>query len=301
MKSNYKSLMIITFAFASAFNCSATTELLDVSETAPQWYIRPFGDSITYGVGFASPCELFTPPATGGGYRAWMTLFAQSPAVGLKFKTVGNKIGGSNMQQWKWKKVPNNACVWEDPFNGICTQFHDGYPGWRTDQLMGIASIKIKAPQPHVALIHAGTNDFLQGLDAESAWANLQQILRNMRTARGNNNTKLVVAQILRVADWYTNPFTKCHADCVNKQIKRYNGYIAQNVNDPTWTNSSNVDMGGVGFLSKEQYCKDGVHPNCQGYVKMACTWLAHIGRNPPSSCGNPAALCKNFTAYNCN
>ncbi|ABZ94685.1 hydrolase [Leptospira biflexa serovar Patoc strain 'Patoc 1 (Ames)'] len=174
--------------------------------------IRPFGDSITYGVGFSDwgTCyisqinqQLCMPPAmAGGGYRGWLTLLA-TQGLGLYFTTEGYQSGGSYYLQW----LTN-------------TQTHDGYPGYRTDQLIQFSTF---ASFSNFTLIHAGTNDILQNKSYETAANNLFSIINNVLAT--NTNTTVVVAKIIQISSInqvYSN---------LNSQIQLYNTLIDSKFN----------------------------------------------------------------------
>ena len=244
--------------------------------------IRPFGDSITYGFGFTDYkyCPTYpgsgpwcTPPSVyGGGYRGWLTFITLSSLATKTdppfiFMTEGHQSGGSSLQQWQ-----------------TATQAHDGYPGFRTDQLIEASTYPSFSD---ITLVHAGTNDIAQRKNVESAADNLFTILDNLLA--NNSRTQIYVAQII--------PFAKPAAGCtyggkpcfdftiLNDSVTKYNNLIATKyaaLNSDKKARITVVDMqnllnGKSGATPNEDYFTFGVHPNMMGYMKIACTWIKAI------------------------
>lgn len=243
--------------------------------------IRPFGNSITFGIGFAEDtyCPVyfdnqkscgFPPPFWGGGYRGWMTLISQNNQ-NLVFTTEGAQGGGSNARQY---------------FSS--TKMHDGYPGFWTNHMIERSKAPSKAD---VTLVHLGTNDLFWGSTADKAADTLFFLLDNILAANTNPNKHIYVAKIIKVF-----PSSIVHANYapfVNAKIDAYNQLI-----DSKWkalpTEKKNlitvVDMHSV--LDSSRYYADGVHPNEEGYLRMACTWIRAIKGMDP----NPTDPCSGVT-----
>ncbi|MFB5652349.1 GDSL-type esterase/lipase family protein [Leptospira wolffii] len=243
--------------------------------------IRPFGDSITYGVGFtidANPNCLVAelnqyicmPPGTaGGGYRGWMTLYSFMQD-GIQFTTEGYQSGGSYAAQWV-----------------VNTQTHDGYPGWTNELLLPKANYNSFSD---ITLVHSGTNDMWairlkpnptdQDIDqvANSAGASLFALLNALLS--NNKKAHFFVAQIIKVSNGSLTP----DYQTINKVIFKYNNYIANNwFNFPPESRArmTLVDMHHT--LQASDYSPDGIHPNMYGYRKMACTWIRAIRAMTPN------------------
>ena len=192
------------------------------------------------------------PSSAGGGYRGFMTLYATQGA-GIVFTTEGYQSGGSYFLQWQTN-----------------TQTHDGYPGYRTDQILPISKF---ASFANVTLIHIGTNDMIQSLKngtitPSSAFANLQQIVTNV--LQQNSKTQIIIAQIIPVVKPVTG-YTDYTA--ANTNINTYNSYITSSAFP---TSISIVNMNNL-LNPSTDYSPDGVHPNYSGYQKMACKWIQEI------------------------
>ncbi len=279
---------MIALILLPGFGCSSTPDFSSDKDAAVLNTIRPFGDSITYGVGFSPLAEglLLIGDTPGGGYRGWMTWMYFARWGVPPFSTTGLMAGASNRQQW-----------WPNMF--INTAVHDGYPGWRNDQLIAIASLKPGRPATKT-LVHAGTNDFLQGADAGTAQSRLKALLKMLRSKNGG--TTLYVAQIIPVNANKYKPLlpTSPTAATINANINTYNKAIPGILG--SYGKAVPVDMHNI-LTEDDDYISDGIHPSCRGYLKMACTWVGAItGKGLPANCNplNPAFkeavanVCKN-------
>jgi lysophospholipase L1-like esterase len=250
--------------------------------------IRPFGDSITYGIGFTNDlsCPVYPigqyicmpPGEKGGGYRGWMTLLSLT-GDGIIFTTEGFQSGGSYVQQW----LTN-------------TQTHDGYPGWTNEQLLPVANYPSFS---NITLLHAGTNDMWQVLSipkpsdaqieqiASSAGASLFTLINTL--LKNNQRTYLFVAQIIKVSEAQSHYKSLYHEssdfNTVNKVIQKYNNYISNNwttqLSPENQSRATLVDMQDI-LQPGSDYSPDGIHPSALGYMKMACTWIRAIKNMTP-------------------
>lgn len=257
--------------------------------------LRPFGDSITYGLGNLSGggyCPTFYPykgcniaQKSGGGYRAFLT----GAAVGTgktQFRTEGSQLGNSNLTQW-----------------ATGSSAHDGYPGFRTDQLRPISQVLSFAD---ATLVHAGTNDMLQSKPVDTAFNYLTEIVGNL--LKKNQGGHIFVARIIPVTDAAATflaskelqKLCKCPATTpakVNAAITAYNQRISADLIDqlkPAQPSAAErvtiVDMSAL--LNSASDYSDGVHPNIRGYCKMSYKWTVSIYpalKPPPSPNGIPA------------
>lgn len=256
---HYISKMLICLVFPLIFELHAQEQA-----TAPTpILIRPFGDSITYGVGFSDwgLCPIFPinqfvcmpPSPVGGGYRGFMTLYA-TQNVGITFTTEGYQSGGSYFLQWI-----------------LNTQTHDGYPGYRTDQLIQMSKY---ASFANFTLVHAGTNDILQNKNKDkgidTAVTNLFTLVGNLLDK--NKNMTVLLAQIIQ----FDSSGKFAH---LNSQVLAYNQKIRMQYDSLDPSQKLRVKLVDMSNLLKPQieYSVDGIHPNYLGYSKMACKWIAKI------------------------
>jgi lysophospholipase L1-like esterase len=229
--------------------------------------VMPLGDSITQGgQGFAS-----------WRYPLWYSL-PSAPAVDF----VGGQAivfggdGGSN---------PNTAL-----YPGYYTSFdreHEGWWGYRTDQIEALAFAAASAARPDVVLVHLGTNDV--GQSGASGVANaatyLPRILWNVRAARPG--ASFLVAQVVPIG-----PGTSYFANAGS--VASLNATIATVVaaEDSPGSRVVLVDQH-TGFDLANDMQPDGLHPDVSGENRMAAVWLAALEENlaPPLPPRQPAAL----------
>jgi len=209
----------------------------------------------------------------------------------MQFASVGYAAGNSSDLQWE-----------------TYSYAHDGYPGWRTDELLPISD---KPSIASATLVHAGTNDFAQSKPVDQAFSNLVNIVVNL--LQKSEDAQVFVAQIIPVteaaADFLkSKDFTKlckCPATtptAVNTAITAYNEKIASDLISeveaalPEEENVADrvgiVDMSRL--LNAASDYSDGVHPNIRGYCKMALQWQQSVYNAPlpPIPEGKPTSVC---------
>lgn len=270
-----QSIKFIFLAITLLFAINVETQAKDTSvDLTKPVLIRPFGDSITYGFGFTDwgYCPVYSieqficmpPNQAVGGYRVWMTEFAITNKA-FVFATEGYQSGGSNTQQW----ITN-------------TQTHDGYPGWRNDQLIKIANYPSLAD---ITLVHSGTNDIIQGKSPNNAAIDLFKVVNSLLT--NNPRTQIFLAKIIRISPVAATQLP--NYDTLSANIRDYNQLI-----DKFWINTvpslrariTLVDMHPILGLPQDYF--DYVHPSALGYMKISCTWINAIknqNTNPSDPC----------------
>jgi len=299
MNARHVIVFCFLFAIAAAPRCAPSDLAAETGGSEPL-LIRPFGDSITFGIGFVdwSVCRgdnhwgniCMPPPAWGGGYRGWMTYFAlRNQDIG--FLTEGYQSAGSNLQQWETN-----------------TQAHDGYPGFSNSQLTNIPGQFSFAT---ATLVHAGTNDILQGAQkmaqdpsllpdpiAHAAQQDFYALLQNL--AARNPTTHFYVAEIIPIAPPYP------HANQASQILDKYNRllkseciYLPPEIRKRiTFVDMQHILDPAHDYDNPAGPPKwSGIHPNWSGYAKMACTWIKAIkGELQP---GNPDSLCPGTSEQN--
>ena len=108
--------------------------------------ILPFGDSITYGMGYE------------GGYR--IELFRQALAAGRPITFLGSQRNGP-----------------EQVDDVSFPQQHEGHGGFRIDQLMPLVPLLASPEAPDTVLLMAGTNDIGQEHDVADAPQRLGELI----------------------------------------------------------------------------------------------------------------------------
>jgi hypothetical protein len=204
----------------------------------PPIRIMPLGDSITYGS---------STPAAPGGYR--LPLYVALTNLGYNVDYVGTQTGNS---------AP-----------GLGAEVnHEGHGGWRiTNPLNGLYEYIHgwfeAIEDPHVILLHIGTNDS-SGFNANTNDVNnLDRLIT--RLAECQPSAQIIVTSLMKRSEpnytYITNFF---------------NPYVPGKVSGQQAVGRH------VTFLDMHAYLElsdmnDNLHPNATGYAKMAEAWLPSI------------------------
>lgn len=200
--------------------------------------IMPLGDSITCG----------TYP---GGYRTklWSDLASAHYTVDFVGASASNP----------------------DPVN-LPDPDHNGYGGWRIEQLDADVVGWMDASKPAAVLLHVGTNDVAQNYDFGDISTRLSHLIKDITTQ--SPQTHLIVAQIIPILD-----------SASESRVQAYNSLVS----DVVASHAANgelvtlVDMHSVLTTSD---LSDGVHPTKAGYDMMGNAWFNAIKSLGPI--GNP-------------
>ncbi len=215
-----------------------------------QSQIMPLGDSLTAGSYGAGQNGI-------GGYRT--SLWTNLAAAGYFSDFVGSVTG----------PAPANV----DPQ-------HEGHPSWRNDQLSGTIDSWFATNHPDVVLLLAGANDLVQGASTDTAIGRFTVLLDKILAARP---TALVLVGSLPPARW---PNDYSYAP---QAIQDYNARIPALV-DARMAQGRRikfVDLHAEAGLIDSDFSADGLHPNDQGYDKIAAVWFAALQLHLPA----PATL----------
>ncbi len=237
--------------------------VLALTQTATsQTRIMPLGDSITQGgQTFASY-----------RYELWYDLEAAGYAVDF--------VGGQ--QNLNANSIPD-ALAYPEYFTTF-DRDHEGYWGWRTDQIESIALGIANAAIPDVVLLHLGTNDIGQmgAAGVANADANLRLIIGHLRSAVPN--VTILLAQVIGIG-----PGSSYFAN--EAQVAPLNAALA--------TIAGDLDTGQSPIILVDQNTPfnlatmvqgDGLHPNVAGESQMASVWLGALsnlltaGNIPPTT-----------------
>ncbi len=126
--------------------------------------IMPLGDSITFGIRSSS----------GGGYR--LPLWDECVAMHLHVTFVGSRNSGPD-------SLPDTA--------------NEGHPGWRIDQISTHVVVWLEKYQPHIVLLHIGTNDIIQNYHVSTAPQRLQSLLTIITSTLPD--ATVIVAQVAKI------------------------------------------------------------------------------------------------------
>ncbi|MDI6793484.1 MAG: GDSL-type esterase/lipase family protein [bacterium] len=204
--------------------------------------IMPLGDSITYGTGDSHT----------GGYRDDLDRLIDPEGNEINF--VGSQTKGN----------------FDD-------NHHEGYGGWKINQIEAIVTDRLERYNPDIVLLHIGTND-LYHFDynqVDHAITHLNGIITKVFDY--NPDIYLLVAAII--------PWTSscCAGSCGGSLVDDYNDDLYQLVSD--WRADVGDHIRHVDHYNtfsdypnwKSALMADCVHPNQTGYGVMAQTWYDHI------------------------
>lgn len=141
---------------------------------------------------------------------------------------------------------------------------HEGHSGFTISQIATNAGVASSlARHPNVVLLHIGTNDMNQDLDVGNAPARLGSLIDQIFTA--SPDAVVMVARIIMST-----------SSDVQSRIDAYNAAIPFVVAARQLAGRKVllVDMGNA--LTAEDMA-DALHPNDQGYVKMANAWSTSL------------------------
>jgi lysophospholipase L1-like esterase len=151
---------------------------------------------------------------------------------------------------------------------------HEGASGWTVDQLVADPSLPgaIASRQPHVVLLHMGTNDLLtQGNAPTVAAADMRALIDIVQAAAPT--ATIVLARII--------PSVPGNATIRNE----YNALLATvAAQETTATSRIYVVDQATGFNpTAGVHTHDGIHPNAAGEALMAQRWYSVLGRLVPN------------------
>lgn len=176
----------------------------------------------------------------GGGYR--IELFRLALEAGVDITFVGTLSNGPNT-------------VGNVPF----PKNHEGVSGETIAQIHSRVKNQALRDSPNIVLLHAGTNDMWNG--PSGAPDRLGSLINDLTTRLPN--ALIVVANIIPWPQMASN-------------VNQYNSQLATVVNQRInqGKNVIFVDQN-TAFPSNE--LADGIHPNAQGYARMAAKWYNAI------------------------
>lgn len=175
----------------------------------------------------------------GGGYR--VELFRLAVESGMDFKFVGSLQNG-----------PTNISGLPFP------RSHDGHQGATIAQIDSMVQRSLLAAEPHIILLHIGTNDMFQ--NPNGAALRLGTLMDNI-IARAPK-ALLVVSNII--------PFP-----AASNPVSQYNAAIPFVVEQRRMQGKNVVFVDQYNGFSAVQ--PDGVHPTAQGYARMGQVWFNAI------------------------
>ena len=198
--------------------------------------IMPLGDSITRGSSYAGN--------VAGGYRTqlWKDLTNAGYAVDF--------VGESS----------------ENPDSGnLPDPDHNGYNGWRIDQIDAQVVAWMKKEKPGVVLLHIGSNDAIGNYLFSTVSTRLSNLITDITTE--SPQTHVIVAKIIGSTDAGTE-----------SRVKTFNSFVDSTVASHASKGErvTMVDMYSA-IPTSAFSAGDPYHPNRTGYDLMGDTWFSAI------------------------
>lgn len=191
----------------------------------------PLGGSVTHGVGSSDQ----------NGYRK--ILYELLHGCGFNVCIVGSRKSGT---------FHNNE--------------HEGWRGFRIEQIEAKAILSAAKLSPHVFTLNAGSNDCLQGYKLSRASDRLSHLLETLWLA--SPGSTIVLSSLLLNRN-----------EAIEQRVKEFNKEVATLAQTMALEGRKIVfvDMHGEDGPGVEDMIDDGTHPNDTGYSKMAGIWLRGI------------------------
>ena len=161
---------------------------------------------------------------------------------------------------------------------------HEGHPGYSISMLRDGMGVWLKqAGHADVILLLAGTVDIWTGSPASISFERLKALVEDISYERPY--TKIIVSNLISRTD---------ALDAVqvsyNQQIPSLVSELAAKGRNVSFLDMRNSGLPG-GLIGAQDLITDGVHPNINGYEKMAAKWLSAISTeiDPQGSKAAPA------------
>lgn len=201
--------------------------------------IMPLGDSITYGVSGKNSRD-------SGGYRT--ELWHKFIADGLQVKMVGSQSHGPD---------------------SLGDKAHEGHPGWTIGQIAASVNEWLNAFQPDLILLMIGTNDTRRY--SLKTMINEFSALIDQITAQ-SPDVQLLVASIPPIHPVAIPAIRSLRAMYFNTAIPAIvDSKVAQG-KKVTFVDMRSLTVDDL-TSSLSLHTDDGLHPNAQGYSKIALLW----------------------------
>ncbi|KAJ5983753.1 hypothetical protein N7481_005852 [Penicillium waksmanii] len=192
--------------------------------------LMPLGGSITRGVGSSH----------GAGYRK--PLLELLKDQGINSCMVGSRKDGS---------IPNNE--------------HEGWRGFRIDEIQKKAKKSVKFLSPDILMVNAGSNDCIQSFNTAEAGRRMGEMLDYL---------------------WLACPQSTILLSTLIPNMDRQVDLVVMDLNDQFRALAEKKNIGQKKILLIDMHSSegpgahelvDGIHPNDEGYEKMAELWFRGI------------------------
>jgi hypothetical protein len=224
--------------------------------------VMPMGDSITFGCGdgcdgqgCGDDCGVTKPPCTSGYRKTLWQMLSPAGRTSDRWDFVGSRQSGNGTQ------IDPRVMA---------------HPGWQIEDLMGAAGEWLPI-QPDVVMLHIGTNNLgMAGQSASEALTSMNQLVGQI--VEGIPKVRLFLATLIGAYKYGSDQH-----EAFNSGIKHLAAVYAGRGYRVTL-----VDMAtesGLGKACDEPFCclidvpglKARVHPNQDGYDKIAAVWHKYL------------------------
>ncbi|MBY0314935.1 MAG: hypothetical protein K2Q26_05415 [Bdellovibrionales bacterium] len=216
--------------FTLGLSCHSGTRHLAQAPQPRTLKILALGDSLTAGV------------ANNGGYRPHLYILLKNAGFSVDFL-------GSNQQGPPDMPDPD----------------HEGYGGYRIDQLGPVVEKSLGTFKPDLILLGAGGNDIAQNFKLDSAHQRLVSLIRKIHKL---SPQAIVIVQ--------SRP---PRADHLNAKVIEFNSKLQKEITREMKHNKQLYFQDNFKLLTAEDIGPDGFHPNDRGNQKLAEGWFNAIQR----------------------
>lgn len=178
--------------------------------------------------------------------------------------------GGYRIELWYGLKTQGYAIEFVGSVsNGpdsLPDHHHEGHPGWRIDQIHIHIAGWLNAAQPDIILLLIGTNDIAQDYKIDTALDRLDQLIETI--FQGTPNVQLFVGSIPPISE-----------PTLNQRAIAYNQEVEALVQHRK-ASGDRIDFVDFYYTLSLDDLPDGVHPNREGFRKIARAWEKAIGNS---------------------
>ena len=200
---------------------------------------------------------------------------APPPGSTVRILPLGDSITRGRIGHWSYRRdlealligsgcsfnfVGSESSPSSGPGEPLNDRDNEGHSSLRTDQIRARLHNWLPGNDHDWALIHAGTNDTLEGTSITAARTNLSQIIDQLRGV--NPNVGILLAQI--IPNFPENEFA----------VTQLNDEIADLAADKTLPGSPVIAVDMYSGYDASVHNYDGIHPNDAGESRLAQRWF---------------------------
>jgi acyl-CoA thioesterase I len=148
---------------------------------------------------------------------------------------------------------------------------HEGWSGYTAGELLPLARATLSRARPDLVLLHIGTNDIGLGIPIDESLAHVRQLLELIdKAGTPASRPRVFLAKIIG----RNLPF-----EDARREIETYNDRLAALAEERRRAGQpvDLVDLHAV--VDPARHLHDALHPNAEGYARIAAGWVAAIRR----------------------